>query len=80
MSPESAERAALPVREPVWDTIQVPRRLELGARALEPGEAWLELDADLASDLRTKRELFRDHRDQVFVESPDSRAAQREVC
>ncbi|MBW2578965.1 MAG: DUF3445 domain-containing protein, partial [Deltaproteobacteria bacterium] len=79
MSPESAARIPLPAREPVWDTVQVPHRLELGVRALEPGESWLELDADLESDLRMKRDLLRDRRGQVFVELPESRAAQREA-
>jgi len=79
LSPESAARIPLPARAPVWDTVQVPHRLELGVRALEPGESWLELDADLESDLRMKRDLLRDRRGQVFVELPESRPAQHEV-
>jgi len=79
LPPKSFPRMQLPAREPIWDTVQVPHRLELGLRALEPAESWLELDADLESDLRTKRDLLRDRRGQVFVELPESRAAQHEV-
>jgi hypothetical protein len=51
----------------------------LGLRALRSDEPWLELDKDLASDLRTKLDLLREQRAQVFVELPDSERAQREV-
>jgi hypothetical protein len=37
------------------------------------------LDEDLERDLRTKCDLLREHRDQVFVELPESRNAQRDV-
>lgn len=79
MSLESTEPNPLPAPVPVWDTVEVPHRLALGLRALEPDESWLEIDADLERDLRTKRGLLRDRRDQVFVELPESRLAQREV-
>ena len=69
----------LPARNPVWDTVAVPHRLNLGLRALDPDEPWLELDEDLACDLQIKCDLLRDQRDQVFVELPESNAAQTEV-
>jgi hypothetical protein len=46
---------------------------------MKPGEPWLELDQDLARDLRVKNELLRSQRDQVFVETSSSRGAQRET-
>lgn len=69
----------LPTLDPIWDTVVAPHRLNLGLRALLPDEPWLELDEDLERDLRTKGDLLRDRRDQVFVELPESRYAQREV-
>ena len=69
----------LPPRTPVWDTVSAPHQLTLGLRAIRPEEPWLELDQDLATDLRAKNDLLRDHRDQVFVEISSSRAAQRET-
>ncbi len=75
----SHQPESLPAREAVWDTVKAPHHLELGLRALEPEESWLELDEDLERDLRTKHDLLRDRRDQVFVELPESRNAQREV-
>lgn len=69
----------LPARSPVWDTVTAPHRLTLGLRRLAPEEPWLELDEDLERDLRTKYDLLRDRRDQVFVELPESRSSQRET-
>jgi hypothetical protein len=69
----------LPKRTPVWDTVIAPHRLTLGLRALSPEEPWLELDEDLEDDLREKHDLLRERHDQVFVELPESRDAQREA-
>lgn len=69
----------LPSPRPITDTVRVPHRLTLGLAAIDPGEPWLEVDANLAADLREKRRLLAAFREQVFVELPSSREAQREV-
>jgi len=66
-------------RIPVWDTVLSPHRLSLGLRRLGPGERWLDVDEDLEEDLAEKERLFRVRGPDVFVELPESRAAQDEV-
>lgn len=70
---------SLPPRIPVTDMVSAPWRLKLGLRAIPAETSWLEVDADWPHDLELKRTLLRDHRDQVRVATPDSRAAQREA-
>jgi hypothetical protein len=70
---------SLPAPTVVTDFVKAPHRLEMGVTALGSDESWLELDSDLASDLRTKRELLAERHGEVFVELPESRLAQREV-
>jgi hypothetical protein len=69
----------LPRRTLVSDTVHAPHRLSLGLVLLPDQAPWLELDEDLPSDLLEKRRLLQEQRDQVFVELPSSRPAQREV-
>ncbi len=78
MSGAESVRRSEPARTP-GDVIRTPYRLALGLERLKPGESWLEIDAGLDAELAEKRRLFREHRDQVFVEQPGSRDAQQEV-
>jgi len=75
----SYEARPLPAPRPVVDPVAAPFRLALGLRALRADEPWLDVDADLASDLREKRRLLEERRDRMFVELPESRPAQREA-
>lgn len=59
--------------------VSAPYRLRLGLRALPADTSWLEPDVDRDSDLALKRRLLREHRGQVFVETPTSRPAQHEA-
>lgn len=51
----------------------------MGLARLDGDAEWLELDAAWAEELREKRRLLRTHPDLVFVETPHSRPAQREI-
>jgi hypothetical protein len=51
----------------------------MGLAAIAPGEPWLEVDERLAEDLAEKQRLLAERHDEVFVEQPASRAAQREA-
>jgi len=53
--------------------------MALGLRLLADPADWLVLDEDWARDLREKRRLESEHREQVWVELPGSVPAQREV-
>ncbi|MGD9913141.1 MAG: DUF3445 domain-containing protein [Rhizobiaceae bacterium] len=50
----------------------------IGLAQLDPAD-WLEIDADLDAYLAEKRRLYAEIPEKVFVEEPDTRAAQREV-
>ncbi len=51
----------------------------MGLSVLHPDEPWIELDADLGTELREKARLFGEHHSQVYVELSRSLDAQREV-
>lgn len=51
----------------------------MGLSLLHPGEPWIEVDDDLGADLREKARLLKEHHAQVFVETPASLGAQREI-
>jgi len=70
---------SLPPPRAVVDAVETPHRLTMGLAAVPPGEPWLEVDAALAEDLREKARLLRERRNEVFVELPESRPAQREA-
>jgi len=59
--------------------LRAPHRMAMGLRMLADTSAWLEPDADRAADLREKRRLLAEQRDQVFCELPASRPAQAET-
>lgn len=69
----------LPEPRPALDAVVAPHRLSMGLSVIPAGEPWLELDADLAADLAEKRRLLAERHAEVFVELPESRAAQREA-
>lgn len=64
--------------ESVYTPFEAPYRMAMGVKPLADGE-WLELDADCADDLREKRRLLKERRDQVLRLLPGSEAAQAEL-
>ena len=55
-----------------------PYRLAMGLTQLKAAD-WIEIDADFADDLRQKRRLLAERRDELFQELPGAQAGQREV-
>jgi hypothetical protein len=77
--PHAGSVSVLPPPRVVTDAIKAPHRLAMGLVAIDRDTCWLELDSDLATDLRTKRALLAERRDEVQVELATSRPAQREA-
>lgn len=63
---------------PAYTPFAAPYRMTMGMQALADG-AWLQLDDDLADDLREKRRLLAERHDEVFVALPGSEPAQYEL-
>lgn len=59
--------------------LRAPHRMAMGLAFLSDPVEWLVCDADRLADLREKRRLHARHAEQVFVETPPSRPAQREI-
>ena len=59
--------------------IHAPHRLSMRLSAVAPGEPWIEVDASFAEYLVEKRRLLAQHHEEVIVETPESREAQREA-
>lgn len=57
---------------------EAPYRMAMGIQPLAEAE-WFEIDNDYASDLREKRRLLTEQRDQVFRTLPGSETAQSEL-
>lgn len=64
--------------EALYTPFEAPYRMAMGVKPLAEGE-WLEIDGDYGDDLREKRRLLAEHRDQVFRALPGSEPAQEEL-
>ena len=62
----------------IYTPFDTPYRLSMGLMSLRP-EEWFEVDDELADDLAEKDRLLADERAEVFVELPQSQAAQDEL-
>lgn len=69
MTPESGH---------IYTPFDTPYRLSMGLMSLRP-EEWFEVDDDLVADLAEKDRLLAEERAEVFVELPQSAAAQEEL-
>ncbi len=62
----------------IYAPFEAPYRLSMGLMSLRV-EEWFAVDDGLAADLREKERLLADRHDEVFVELPQSGAAQEEL-